>query len=158
MHHYSSVLLLQITICNVTDGEHNSGVTIQSCSGAWMWLIIILVIISCTDLFLCFLHLFSNLVPVLFTPVQLCTCLIFWENFYMLILTCDAYVGSLLNLVQSTETYYTLLLPQQHVLCISCKDSWYANSSPPLLESPSVQIIAPTYEHKTHVPTNSIGL
>ena len=26
MHHYNSVLLLQITICNDTDGEHNNGV------------------------------------------------------------------------------------------------------------------------------------
>ena len=35
------------------------GVTIQSCSGAWVWLIIILVVVSCTDLSLYF-----------FTPVQ----------------------------------------------------------------------------------------
>ena len=76
MYHYNSVLLLQITICNDIGGEHNSGATLQNCSGAWVWLIIILVIISCTDLFLYFLHLFSNfiqLVPVLFTLVQLCT-------------------------------------------------------------------------------------
>ena len=30
------------------------GATIQSCSGAWVWVIIILAIISCTGLFLCF--------------------------------------------------------------------------------------------------------
>ena len=56
------------------------GAAIQSCSGAWAWLIIILVIVSCTSLSLCFLHLFSNfiqLVSVLFTPVQLCTMLKF---------------------------------------------------------------------------------
>ena len=44
------------------------GATIQSCSGAWVWLIIILVVISCTDLFLYFLNLLINfiqLVPVL---------------------------------------------------------------------------------------------
>ena len=29
MHHYNSVLLLQITICNDTDGEHNKGATMQ---------------------------------------------------------------------------------------------------------------------------------
>ena len=29
MHHYNSVLLLQITICNDTDGDHNNGATIQ---------------------------------------------------------------------------------------------------------------------------------
>ena len=85
MHHYNSVLLLQITICNDTDGEHSNGVTIQSCSGAWVWLIVILVIISCTDLSLYFLHLFSNfiqLVLIIFTPVQLCTFLIApWTNF-----------------------------------------------------------------------------
>ena len=60
--------------------------TIQSCSGAWVWLIIMLVIVSCTDLFLYFLYLFSNfiqLVPILFTPVQLCTFLNFLENFYV---------------------------------------------------------------------------
>ena len=35
-----SVLSLQITICNDTDGDHNNGATIQSCSGAWVCLII----------------------------------------------------------------------------------------------------------------------
>ena len=50
MHHYNSVLSLQITICNGTDGDYNDGATMQSCSGAWVWLIIILVVISCTDL------------------------------------------------------------------------------------------------------------
>ena len=60
---------------------------LQSCcsgSVSWVWLIIILVIISCTDLFLYFLHLFSNFiqfVPLLFTPVQLCTVLNFWKMF-----------------------------------------------------------------------------
>ena len=89
MHHYKSVLLLQITICNDTDGEHNNEVTIQSCSGAWVWLIIILVIISCTDLSsLYILHQFSNfiqLVPVLFAPVQLFTFLIFGGKFLCLV-------------------------------------------------------------------------
>ena len=86
MHHYNSVLSLQITICNDTDGDHNNGATIQSWSGAWVWLIIMPVIVSCTDLFLYFLYLFSNfiqLVPILFTPVQLCTFLNFGEIFYM---------------------------------------------------------------------------
>ena len=32
MHHFNSVLLLQITICNDTDGDHNNGATIQSWS------------------------------------------------------------------------------------------------------------------------------
>ena len=73
MHQYNSVVSLQIIICNDIDGERNYGVTLQSCSGAWVWLIITLVIVSCTDLFMYFLHLFSNLVPVLFTPLQLCT-------------------------------------------------------------------------------------
>ena len=37
--------------CDDTDIEHKIGASIQSCSGAWMWLIIIiLVIVSCTDL------------------------------------------------------------------------------------------------------------
>ena len=36
------------------------GVTIQSCSGAWVLLIIILAIVCCTGLFLCFLHLFNS--------------------------------------------------------------------------------------------------
>ena len=61
---------LQIIICNDIDSEHNYGATLQSRSGAWVWLIIILVIVSCTDLFLYFLHLFSNLVAVFFIPVQ----------------------------------------------------------------------------------------
>ena len=42
------------------------------------------VIVSCTDLFLYFLYLFSNfiqLVPILFTPVQLCTFLNFFGKF-----------------------------------------------------------------------------
>ena len=46
--------------------------TIQSRSGAWVWLIIILAIVNCTSLFLYFLHQFSNFiqhVSVLFTPV-----------------------------------------------------------------------------------------
>ena len=47
------------------------------------------VIVSCTDLFLYFLYLFSNfiqLVPILFTPVQLCTFLKFLGKFlYVLI-------------------------------------------------------------------------
>ena len=34
--------------------------TMQSCSGAWVWIIIMLVVVSCADLFL----------HVLFTPVQ----------------------------------------------------------------------------------------
>ena len=60
------------------------GATVQSCSGALVWLIIILVIIS-SELY--------RLVPLLFTPVQqfhstclctftpvqLCTSLIFWK-------------------------------------------------------------------------------
>ena len=61
-------------------------ITIQSWRGAWVWLIIMPVIVSCTDLFLYFLYLSSNfiqLVPILFTPVQLCTFLNFLENFYM---------------------------------------------------------------------------
>ena len=29
MHHYNPVLLLRITICSDTDGEHSYGVTIQ---------------------------------------------------------------------------------------------------------------------------------
>ena len=62
------------------------GTTIQSCSGAWVWLIIILVIRSVVQTCPCILlHLFSNfiqLVPILFTPVQLRTFLNFWENFY----------------------------------------------------------------------------
>ena len=60
MHHYNSVVPLQIIICNDIDSEHNYGATLQSCSDAWVWLIIILVIISCTDLFLYFLHLFNS--------------------------------------------------------------------------------------------------
>ena len=84
MNHYNPVVSLQITICNDIDGEHNYGATLQSCSGSWVWLIIILVIISRTDLFLYFLYLFSNfiqLVSVLFTPVQLCTFLNFLGKF-----------------------------------------------------------------------------
>ena len=42
---------------------------------------IILVLVSCTDLFLYFLHNVIQLVPVLFTPVQLCTFLNFQKNF-----------------------------------------------------------------------------
>ena len=60
------------------------GVTIQSCSGACVWLINVLVISSCTGLPLCISHPFSNfiqLVPLLFTPVQLCTFSNLWENF-----------------------------------------------------------------------------
>ena len=90
MHHHNSVLSPQITICNDFNGEHNNGATIQSCSDAWVWLIIIFVIVSCTDLSLYFLHPFSNfiqLVPVLFTPVQLCIFLIFWENFLYMYVT-----------------------------------------------------------------------
>ena len=56
--------------CDDTDIEHKIGTSIQSCSGAWMWLIIIiLVIVSCTDLSLYFLRIFSKfiqLVPVVF--------------------------------------------------------------------------------------------
>ena len=48
------------------------GVTIQSCSGAWVLLIILLVIMQ-----------LYRLVPVLFTPVQLCTYLNFWEIFLL---------------------------------------------------------------------------
>ena len=46
-----------------------------------MLVIIVLVIVSCTGLFLYFLHLFDNfiqVVPVLFTPVQLGT---FFDKF-----------------------------------------------------------------------------
>ena len=85
MHHYNSVVSLQIIICNDIDGEYNNGATLQSCSGAWVWLIIIHVIVSCTNFFLYFLHLLNNLVPVLFTPVQLCTLLIFWKIFICLV-------------------------------------------------------------------------
>ena len=42
MHYYNSVLLLQISTCDDTDSEHNNGVTIRSCSGAWMQLTVIL--------------------------------------------------------------------------------------------------------------------
>ena len=71
--------------------------TVQSCSGAWVWLTITLVIVSCTRLNVLFAPtvLFSNfiqLVPILFTPVQLCTILNFWENFICLDLArfCDS--------------------------------------------------------------------
>ena len=97
------------------------GVTIQSCSGAWVWLIIILVIVSCTDLSLYF-----------FTPVQqfhptcLCTLLhlfnsvpflIFWKIFVMssftsfllspgLILHYILFTVIILNAVCSVYTWY----------------------------------------------------
>ena len=47
---------------------------------------VVVVHMGVAKLFLYFLHLFSNFIQlfyVLFTPVQLCTFLIFWENFYM---------------------------------------------------------------------------
>ena len=52
-----------------------------------MWLIIILVVVSCTDLTLYFLHLFGNfiqLVLVCFTPVQLCTILNFLGKIFIM--------------------------------------------------------------------------
>ena len=58
MHHYNSILLLQTV--NITIYR----VTIQSCSGAWVQLTIILVTVSCTGLSLHF-----------FIPVQpTCSC------------------------------------------------------------------------------------
>ena len=60
----------------------------QSCSGAWAWLII-LVTISCTGFSMYFLLSFSNfihLVPVLVTAAQLCTFLTFQKTFVCLIL------------------------------------------------------------------------
>ena len=77
----SVTLKFQITICNDIDGEHNYGATLQSCSGAWVWRI--LVIIGCTDLFLYFYTcsaISANLSPYFYT----CSTLyLFWENFYM---------------------------------------------------------------------------
>ena len=68
-------LMVIITIC---------GATIQSWSGAWVWLIIILAIVSCTGLFLCFLYQFSNFIHFYtFTPVQLCTLLNFFGEKYL---------------------------------------------------------------------------
>ena len=70
MHHYNSVVSLQIITCNDDDGEHIYGATLQSCSGACM---------GVANNYTCYhqlyklvpvlLHLFSNLVPILFTPV-----------------------------------------------------------------------------------------
>ena len=83
MHHYNSVLSLHkiymLTISAIAncDLERQYRVVVH---GACVWLVFILVIISCTCLPLYFLHLFSNIiqvVPVVLTPVQLGTFLIF---------------------------------------------------------------------------------
>ena len=110
MHHYNAVLSLQITICNDSDGKHNNGATIQSCSDSWVWLIIIFVIVSCTDLFLYFLYQFSNfiqLVPILFTPVELCTLLIFCKFLCLVSLlfhcSLDYYMYNCLHLLYSMQ-------------------------------------------------------
>ena len=44
-------------ICNDTDDDHNYGVTIQSCSGACMLVMLILFMVSCKGLSL---HLFHS--------------------------------------------------------------------------------------------------
>ena len=61
-----TMLLVIIAIC---------GATIQRCSGAWLWLIIILAVVSCTGLFPCFLHLFSNNYPTCFCTSYTCSTL-----------------------------------------------------------------------------------
>ena len=67
MHHYNSVVSLQIIICNDIDGENNYGASVvQTC--------------SCT-----FLHRFSNLVSVLCTLDQLCTLSNFLGKFLCLV-------------------------------------------------------------------------
>ena len=70
MHHYNCIVDPLIVMI----ASNFNAIWSDSCSGTWVWLIIILVVVSCTDLFLYFLHLFSNfiqLVLILFTPVQL---------------------------------------------------------------------------------------
>ena len=59
MHHYNSVVSLQIIICNDDDGEHIYGATLQSCSGACM---------GVANNYTCY-HQLYRLAPVLFTPV-----------------------------------------------------------------------------------------
>ena len=78
---------LQITICNDTDGEHSNGATIQSCSGAWVWLIII---VSCTDLSCIFYRdLFSNFIQLVpgysfsYTSSTLYLLKFFWKFLYV---------------------------------------------------------------------------
>ena len=98
---------------NDTYGEHNNGATIQSCRGAWMWLIFILVTVNCTDLSLYFLHLFSEfiqLVPILFTPVQLCT----FKNFFFIKL---CLVSVLFLLFPVLIFYYNCLQFLYSMLC-----------------------------------------
>ena len=57
MHHYNSVVLLQIIICNDDDGEHIYGATLQSCSGACM---------GVANNYTCYHQLYR----LVFTPVQ----------------------------------------------------------------------------------------
>ena len=79
--------------------------TIQSCSGAWVWLIIILVVVSCTHLFLYFLHLFNSVPFKNFWKILLClVSLLFivpWTNFAFKLFTVI-----ILNAVCSVHTRY----------------------------------------------------
>ena len=71
-----------------------------------------LVIVSFTDLFLYFLHLFGKfiqLVPILFTPVQLCIFLNFFGKFYMLFLQpAPLWIMMIYTISSSTLQYYGL--------------------------------------------------
>ena len=51
--HYQQFAVTLMVITTIYGG------TIQSCSGTWVWLLIIIVIINCKGLFLCLLHLFN---------------------------------------------------------------------------------------------------
>ena len=58
------------------------GATIQSCSGAWVWLITILVVVSCTDLFLYILHLFNSVPFLIFRKILMSSssCKLYHKN------------------------------------------------------------------------------
>ena len=78
MHHYNS---LQSTICIDAEGEHNSGAIVQSCSGAWVWLIITLAIISCTDLSLYFYTCSANSSKLSLYTSYICSTLYLFKIF-----------------------------------------------------------------------------
>ena len=84
-----------------------------SCSGAWVWLIIILVTVSCTDLFLYFLHQFSNSIQLVHVLLHLFNSVpfkIFWKIFM-------SSLSSLMSLLeQATES---TLLKQRQLLISS---------------------------------------
>ena len=90
-------MLVIIAIC---------GVTIHRCSGAWVWLIIILAIVSCTGLFLCFLHLFTSIYPTCFCTFYTCSTLylLFLYGLVFNNLTAENSQNSPLSMLQIAET------------------------------------------------------